>query len=261
MASDPHGIRRQYLAASFGFLDVASARTQRESPSLVATSLRSANVGQRGDNDQVFSAGSPHRCGQGRDPTTVAAPVSDNERQCSAMTSRCSDMAGIGAALRGPTRSAGPAWLDVAGLETKAVPCATGETSRCSDVRHASSAARSRHDERASERRDDDSLEPPARMRLIDVVTRHLTFTSSPISIADVFLEAGGGRCDKRSHVPSAIAAGDDAGSDNTTRTMIFSAGELASADEAPSVVEPRSEEAALSSAQTSVAQACTEVE
>ena len=98
-------------------------------------------------------------------------------------------------------------------------------------------------------------------VRIIDVVTGHPMFTAPSISIADVFLEARGERCDQRSHGPIGIADGDDADSDHTSRTMIFSAGELVSAEEARSVIEPRSEEAALSPAQTSRTHVCAEVE
>ena len=64
-----------------------------------------------------------------------------------------------------------------------------------------------------------------------------------------------------RSHVASRRLIEMMLDSDNTSRTMIFSAGDLIRAEEACSVVEPRSEEAALSCAQTSAASACTEVE
>ena len=129
VASAPHRIPLESLSASLVFSAVASAKTPRERSWPVPTSLRSAHVGQHGDDGQVFSAGSPHRCGQGREPTMVAAQLTDNERQRSAMTSRRCDIVGISPAAREARYSAGPAWFDVAVLETNATPYATDETS------------------------------------------------------------------------------------------------------------------------------------
>ena len=64
-----------------------------------------------------------------------------------------------------------------------------------------------------------------------------------------------------RSHVASRWLIETMLDSDKTSRTMVFSAVDLVSSEEARSVVEPTSEETAFSSAQTSRTHVCAEVE